>query len=58
MITEFLAHFTSIPQARVILECLEVLAKNFQVSYFKDGDAKDAAIDSAIAFLLTLKEKK
>lgn len=57
MFAEFISKFHSIPQARIILECLEVLAKQFSVAYFKDGDAKDAAIDSAIAYLQSLKDK-
>ena len=58
MISEFLSNFSSPAHARVVIECLEVLAKNFQAAYFKDGDAKDAMIDSAIAYLQSLKEKK
>lgn len=58
MITEFLSNFSSSQHARIIIECLEVLAKNFQVAYFKDKDAKDAMIDSAIAYLQSLKDVK
>ncbi len=58
MITQFLSNFTSIPQARIVLECLEVLAKHLSMSYFGDEKARDAAIDSAIMFLLSLKVKK
>ena len=57
MFLEFISKFANIPQARVMLECLEVLTKNFTVAYYKDGDAKDAAIDSACAYLQSLKEK-
>ncbi len=57
MFSDFLSKFSSPVHARIVLECLEVLAKNLALPLFKDAVAKDQMIDSAIHYLQDLKEK-